>query len=361
MKQSEVKLHLNGKAVISNGPITNPAMDTTHNDLNNVGVDFRAMDSGLIGPAVTNGSISSSALETWLPGTLRMITNVNNIDEIAGITTIGRFEDDTINTRVLEAVGKAEFYGDNSNIPLADYNPSTEKREVARFEQGFQVGMLEELRQSSTGFQAANEKRSATIQSLNNSRNEVGFSGISGTSTYGLLNDPNLPSYMSYADVGVGGGQPWLASGTFASITKDLTRMVSAIETQMGGNLQDNAQMVMVLATGYRSIFNVREATTGVSVRQWLDDTYPNVRVVYTPKFKGAYTAKDVVYLFVENAGAYDDADVGGASVIQAVPVRYQVIGSEQRVKGYVEDAVMATAGVIVLRPWAFARYVVSA
>jgi hypothetical protein len=68
-----------------------------------------------------------------------------------------------------------------------------------------------------------------------------------------------------------------------------------------------------------------------------------------------------VAYLIAESVSEYDDSDINGATVIQAVPERYSVIGSENQIKGYIEDAIMATAGVFVLRPWAISRYTISA
>ncbi|WP_406834083.1 hypothetical protein WKR00_14860 [Morganella morganii] len=38
------------------------------------------------------------------------------------------------------------------------------------------------------------------------------------------------------------------------------------------------------------------------------------------------------------------------------VPVKYQLLGSENKAKGYLEDATNATAGIIVTRPWAVTR-----
>lgn len=362
--QSQVRMHMNGRLARKRGPVQiGQDSKLSFDDLENLGVGIRAMDSALTGPAMVNGSINSYMLQTWLPGTLRVITQLRNIDEIVGITTVGKWEDESINLRVSQPAGKAEIYGDNTNIPLADYNPSTESRGIVRFEQGFAVGKLEEARQGAIGYQAASEKRQAAQDSLDAARNDVAFRGFSDSATtnvYGLLNDPSLPAYKSYADATVGGGTPWLTA-SFASLTKDFTRMYSSIEGQMGGNLSDNAGLVFVLPAGYRSIMLTSNTTTGVSFGEWLAASFPNLRIVSSPDFNLANGGADAAYLFVENAGDTDDSDMTNASIVQAVPVRYQVLGSENRIKGYIEDAVNATAGVFVLRPWAFARYTISA
>ncbi|VFR32533.1 Phage capsid and scaffold [plant metagenome] len=355
--QSKVHMHMNGRLAVKRGAVKLGADSKVgFEDLENIGVGVRGMDSALTGPAVTTGTMLSHMLQTWLPGTLRVVTQVRNIDEIAGITTVGRWEDELISVRVAEPAAKAELYGDSTNIPLADYRQSIESRGVVRFEQGFQVGKLEEARQSAIGYQAADEKRRAATESLDISRNQVGFYGFNqpDTNVYGLLNDPSLPAYLTT-------GTPWLTA-TFDQLVTEFNRLYNQIETQMGGQIQDSAQLVLVLPTGYRSIFSVYSpAASGMTFRQWLNENFPNVRVVTTAEFSGANGGLDVAYLFVENAADQDESDIDSASLIQAVPVRYQVLGSENRIKGYIEDAINATAGIFILRPWAFARMTISA
>lgn len=328
-------------------------MSTQH--LENLGVGLSAMDAAIVGPALASGYIDSHMLETWLPGVLRTITQLRNIDEIVGITTIGNWQDDSINLRVSEPAAKAELYGDFSNIPLADYSTAKEQRGIVRFEQGFQVGRLEDVRQSATGFQAAEEKRKAVVESLDMARNTVGFNGFNSAAAnvYGLLNDPSLPAFTTAATA-------W-STASFEALTDEFTAMVTAIETQMGGNFNDSDSMVFVLPVGYRSIMT-RFSTTlsSMTFAVWIRENYPNVRIVYTPAFQKANGGLDVAYLFVESAGDVDESDITNASVIQAVPVRYEVLGSENRIKGYIEDAINATAGIFVLRPWAFTRRTIS-
>lgn len=354
---SRPRLHMGGRLAASRGSVKlNGNEKLTHTDLENVGVGLRAMDSALTGPPTTSGHLPSYMLQTWLPGVLRVVTQVRNIDEIIGITTIGKWEDEMISVRVAEPVAKAELYGDYTNVPLANYRQDVESRGIVRFEQGFQVGKLEEARQSAIGYQAAEEKRRAATESLDVSRNDVGFYGYNdgqGTNIYGLLNDPSLPAYTTPTAA-------W-ATATFDQLTEDFISMVNALETQMGGNMTENTPMTFVIPSGYRAVFTRYQQTgNGMTFGDWLKTNYPGLRIVTTPEFKGANGGLDVAYLFIENAGTDDESDMTNASIIQAVPVRYQVLGSEQRLKGYIEDAINATAGVFVLRPWAFTRKTIS-
>lgn len=355
---SPVHLHMNGRLASERRAVklSPKTKNLTHGHLAAVGVNIRNMDSALIGPPSSSGHLPGYLLETWLPGTLRVVTQLHNIDEIVGSTTVGKWEDEFISVRVAEPVGKAELYGDHTNVPLATYRQSVERRGIVRFEQGFHVGKLEDARQSAIGYQAAEEKRKAASESLDVSRNDVGFYGYNdgdSTNVYGLLNDPSLPPYTTAQT-------PWLTA-TFDQLVADFQGMVNAIERQMGGRLKDTSGFAFVIPSGYRSIFTTYQQTgNGMTFGQWIKESYPNVRIVSTPEFEGANGNRDVAYLFVENAGDEDDSDMTTASIIQAVPVRYQVIGSENQIKGYLEDAANATAGVFTLRPWAFARKTIS-
>jgi|LSQX01.2.fsa_nt_gb hypothetical protein len=351
---SEVKFHMTGRQVKSRGPVYLTAQKkASYADLAQLGMNFSAMDSALIGPAVANGGIPESALTTWLAGTIRALTTPNDIDEIAGITTVGEFQDEKLKIRVFERFGRAERYSDGGNIPLAGGNPGVEERAVARFEQGFSVGYLEGNRLSAAGYDVANEKRRAAAESLDISRNLVGMRGLAGTLTYGLLNDPNL-SAMRTTTVN------W-ANTTFENLVNEFTALRNLLDQQMGTALSDDAQFVFVLPTGYRGIMNMYNTSGQLSFKQWLTDNYPNLRVKYVPGFVGAGAdGADVCYLIVEGVANLDESDIVDATLIQAVPARFFAIGSKQEVKEYVEDFANATAGVIVVRPWAIVRSEVS-
>lgn len=311
-----------------------------------------ALDTALTGPAMQSATLGMSMLETMLPDVIRVSTAVRLIDEIAGIRTVGRWEDERIGLRVATPVGKAELYGDITNIPLASYGSSLEYRHVVRFEQGFQVGKLEDARQSLEGYDATNEKRNSAIESLEVARNRLGFYGFNGGEnlTYGLLNDPNLNPYGT-ATAG------WTGATAFATIIADLQTMISALETQAAGNFQDGSNVTLVLPLGYRSVLNKVNTVSAVgeTVRTWLLDQLPNLRFVFAPEFVGANASANIAYMFIENVGG-GEGDAGGATISQLVPEKYRVLGSENRVKGYIEDATNAVAGILIERPWAFTR-----
>ena len=351
---SKIKYHVSGREAVRRGALELTAdSKISVSDLDKLGINLMSMDSALVGPALQNGFIESHLLRSVLPGIVRIATRVRVIDEIVGVTNAGQWHDDTVGVNLSEPVGKAELYGDQTNIPLASYRNSIEDRGVVRFEQGFSTGPLEVARQQVAGYDATAEKRSAAQESLDISRNRVGFFGFASPNsrTFGLLNDPNLPAYETAT-------ANW-STATFAEITADLSAMFSQIEVQSGGHIREGMAHTLILPTGYRSVMSRANPTgRGETVKLWLDENYPNTRMVAgVPEFVGANGGEDVVYLFAEAAG---DGPDEGRTIVQIVPERYRVLGSENRVKGYIEDATNAIAGVFVLRPWAFSRLTVS-
>lgn len=100
------------------------------------------------------------------------------LDEITGVLNAGNWHDEEIILNVATPAGKAELYGDHTNIPLASYGQDQERRGIVRFELGFQVGKLEEARQSAAGFETAAEKRNAVAEALEQGRERIGYYGF---------------------------------------------------------------------------------------------------------------------------------------------------------------------------------------
>ncbi|MFV7791254.1 hypothetical protein ACNSOP_09155 [Aliarcobacter lanthieri] len=330
----------------------NKVKDVTHNDLKNIGFDCKALDSAINQMGVTNGALSGDFLTEYLSGTVRIGTTVRVLDEILGITTVGEWHDDKIALRVSQPVGKAELYGDLTNIPLSSYIPSIEERNIVRFEQGFMVTKLESARQDEFGFNEMEEKRMSSIESLEIMREEVGYRGFASTGAriYGLLNDPSLPGYKTNLS-------NWLdPNTTFAQILADIEGLFSDIEVRSGSRAKESDNMTLTIPTGYRvALSKTNPDNQNETVRSRLNSEFPNMRVISSSEFRGANAGDDIVYLIVDKA-VNDGSTDGGEAIIQAVPVKYKMLGSEQTIKGYVEDATNALAGVFVKRPWLVSR-----
>lgn len=331
-------------------------------DLRKIGLDMserdvrdmlRAFGFDAMEPMLTTPGVPTPIqfLQQWLPGLVYVITQARKIDELIGVQTVGAWEDEQIVQIQLERLGVAVPYGDSANVTNSSWNPNFETRTVVRGEEGLFVGELEDARTARIpNMNTLAEKRGAALLALEIFRNEIGFSGyLSGLSgTYGFLNDPGLPAYVAAAN------GSWLTA-TFVQIQQDIITAVAALRTRSGDNI-DPATVPCTLAVASAAVDAL--ATTndhGVSVRKWIADTYPQMRVVSAPELDAADGGSDVFYLYAETV--QDGSTDGGATWLQAVPAKVRMIGSERKSKGYEEVNSNATAGAFLKRPYAVVRY----
>jgi hypothetical protein len=306
---------------------------------------------------VTTASISNPIqfLQSWLPGFVRVITGARKIDTLIGLTTAGKWDDEEVIQGVLEPLGDAVPYGDYTNVPVSSWNVNFERRTVLRWEKGIKVGILEDARSARVRINNAAEKRSAAALALDIIRNRIGFYGYNAGAnrTYGFLNDPALPAYVTAAATGSGSSTLWSLK-TFLNITADLRGMFARLQAASQDMVSvESTATTLAVATNVFQYFSVT-SDFGISVRDWLKQNYPKCRVESAPELNLANGGANVAYLYADSVD--DGGSDGGATWVQIVPAKFQALGTEKQAKGYLEDFSNATAGVMVKRPYAIQR-----
>lgn len=294
-------------------------------------------------------------LQTFLPGQVLVMTAARKIDEITGMSIVGQFSDESIVQQYIERSAMPQLYDDFAGTPFSNYNVNVVFRNVIRFNEGIRVGVMEAERAARQNVSADMWKREAAMLGLEIQRNQVGFVGYSGVpNIFGLLNDPNLPSYTTVA-TGASGFTSWGKKATNEIISDFITNALNLMN-QAQGNISMSTPMTLVLPVGYEAYLTTPNANSSISVMEWLKGSYPNVRVVTAPQFLGANGGQNVGYLFadrVEDLGSTD----GGQTFMQLVPTRFRVLGVQTLDKGYQESYANATAGVFCKRPFAVVRF----
>lgn len=303
-------------------------------------------------PLVTTPGIPVPAqfLQNWLPGQVYVITAARNIDDLIGITTVGSWADEEIVQTIVEQTGKPLPYSDVASVPESSWNTNFETRTVVRFEEGFQVGPLELARTSRININSADQKRIGAGEALEIERNRVGFYGYNNglNKTYGFLNDPNLPAYVNNP------GPAW-SGATFLEITGDIRAAIVGLRTQSKDRIDPKkVPLTLAVASSCVDYLSVTNTLGSQSVMQWLNQTYPNIRVVSAPELDLANGGANVFYLYADRVA--DKSTDGGAVWEQVVPAKFQVTGVQQLIKGYAEAFVNATAGALLKRPYAVYR-----
>ncbi|WP_310625795.1 major capsid family protein [Limnohabitans sp.] len=317
-----------------------------------------AMDA--IAQPLSTPSLDAAAqfLQVFMPGFVAVAMQPRKIDELIGMSTVGEWHMEEIVQGFVEQAGNAVLYSDNSNIPLANINSQFERRSIVRFEQGMQVGIQEGRVAGEQGLNMEDMKRQAVIISLEQRRNQVGFYGYNnGTNrTYGFLNDPSISAYVTLPN-GASGNPLW-SGKTYLEIIADLRLMMKTLRVQTKGSIDPKSTNVTlalpVAAHDYLSVVNVQGTA---SVQDWITTTYPKTRIISAPEMDLANGGVNAAYLYAESWGVEDASTDNSAVWVQMVPTKYMLTGVEQRAKGRVEDAVNATAGAMLKRPLAVARF----
>jgi hypothetical protein len=317
----------------------------------------RSANDSAFTPTQTTASVPTPIqfLQTWLPGFIQLITAARKIDDLVGIKTVGSWSDAEIVQGIYEPGVTPVEYGDYVNLPLADWNTNFIRRSIVRGLMGIQVGLLEEDRAAAMRLSSADAKRKSSAAGLEIMRNAIGFYGwLSGNNqTFGFLNDPNLPAFNSTT---VTGG--W-AEGTFEEITGDLRAAVIGLRTQSQDLIDpEKVDLTLALPTSHVDYLTVT-TDFGVSVRNWLKQTYPKIKVVSAPELNEVSNASNdaVFYLFAEEISAETDGSTdGGETFIQMVQTKFMTLGVEKKVQMYQEGYANASAGVLCKRPWAVYR-----
>lgn len=294
-------------------------------------------------------------LQNWLPGLVYGITAARKIDDLIGIRVVGSWEDESVVQGILEPTGIAVPYSDYSNVPLSSWNLAWNISNVVRFEEGMQVGVLEEKRAARINVSSADQKRRSAALALDIQRNTIGFFGYNSgaNQTYGFLNATGLSGYGTVPN-GAAASPLW-SSKTFLEICRDIRLAIVAIRTNSQDTI-DPETVPMTLAVASNSVDWLSTTSDfGISVSDWLAKAYPNIRVVSAPQLNAANGGANVFYLFADNVP--DSGTDGGAAFVQLVPTKFMVVGVEQRAKYYEEDYSNATAGVMAVRPYAIVRY----
>lgn len=363
MRSQLEKSYISGRKV---APLRGFSDVENYRDLERLGIgfdsrDLQKMQAAFAGDAnltapLTTPSITTPVqfLQAWLAGFVEIVTAARRIDEIVGIVTQGSWRDEQIVQGVLEQTGNAVPYGDYTNVPLSSWNTNFETRDIVRFEEGMRVGRLEEERAAAIRMDSATAKRNAAARSLEIMRNAIGFYGYnSGANrTYGFLNDPALPAYVSLPN-GASGSSLW-SRKTFLEITSDIRSTLATLRNQSKDLIDpERTDITLAIATASVDYLSVT-SDFGISVRDWLTKTYPRVRVVSAPELNAANGGDNVFYMFAESVA--DSGTDDDRTMIQVVPAKFMTLGVMQMTKAYEEDYTNATAGIMVKRPYAIVR-----
>ena len=329
-------------------------------DLSRIGINFDSAHVSQMAAAFAMDDLTASLLpagitapiqflQHMLPGHVYIVTQPRTIDKLAGMSVVGAPEDEEIVQPTLEHVGKATLYGDAVNLPLSGVGNGYERRTVVRTTMGLRVDWLEAKRAGRAGIDVGNQKRIAATLALEILRNRIGFYGFNGGAnrTYGFLNDPGLPAYVS-----VPGGV--FSAGTFQSITGAIRAGMAGLQARSNGLIDTRTAPITVAMSEVVTPYMTVTSDQGVSIEDWFRKSYPNARIESSVDLNAANGGANVIYYYADSVP--DSGTDDGSVIDQMVQSKFQTLGSKTDINYYAEGFLSATAGVMVKRPYAIYR-----
>ena len=289
-----------------------------------------------------------AAYTTYLdPRITEILFAVMAATKLYGETKVGDWTDRFMQFPVSEIVGDVTPYSDFTNSVSSDVNYEFPTRENFLFETSIKYGDLEQATAAKARLNYAGDKQRAASEIIARAHNRFYLSGVANKRTYGALNDPNLPE--SETPISVNSKTTWADkeadAGNAATISNviynDINKLVNALMSNNGGNLDQNSPYVLAVASdryNYLSLPN----SFGLTALQMLKDNYPNMTIFQLPELQTA--SGSMLYLTVPEF-------MGSPTGEAAYSEKMRFGRMESYSTFYVQKAFGGTWGCVIRRP----------
>ena len=240
--------------------------------------------------AITSNNVGlPAALYQYLsPEIVPILFAPNNATKLAVEAKYGDFTTEYMQFPVEEVVGSVQPYSDYNSDVSTDLNFNFPVRENFRFQTAIKFGDLEAEKAAVAKIQLAARKQRAAAVVLAMDSNRFYLFGVQGKKNFGLLNDPNLNNAIS--PITDSNNNTTWATKTAAApsesaniVFADINKLVASLSTTAGGHFDSNSSMVLGISNAMAPYLD-RANTYGVTARQLIKQTYPNMEIVQIPE-----------------------------------------------------------------------------
>ncbi|EIT8306567.1 hypothetical protein L3L50_001818 [Campylobacter coli] len=259
------------------------------------------------------------------------------------------WKDDNYYSPIVERTGQTTPYSDYGMPLLAGMNVNFNMVGHYRFSTKFNYANLEAEQISAAKINYNDMLMSATTEAIAVELNRTAFNGYiqnSGNAflCYGLLNNPELPSYEAASEL--------FSAMTWQEVMAFFAGAISKLVTQSGNNINGKSNIRCVLSATAFTTLQSKYTDLGISVYETLQKTYPNMYFVSAIEFVKAYNNQDVIYFIGESmAGGIAETTKLGYSELALMG---NVVQSDY---GYSQAMSAGTCGALVFKPLFVVRY----
>lgn len=263
---------------------------------------------------------------------------------LGGETAKGNWATLSTQFPVTESSGFTSSYGDFSNNGNVGANFNWIPRQSYAFQTITQWGERELALYGAAAIDYSSELNLATALVHSKFMNKSYMYGVGGLLNYGLLNDPSLSAAI-VPTTKIATGTLW-NSAQPQEINADVQLLYSKLQTQLGGNLSLDAEMVLAMSPA-SEVFLLNTNTFGVSVRDMFKKNFPNMTIETAPEY--GTVGGNVVQLIVRSIDGVRTGFCGFTEKLRAHQLVPDVSSWKQKKSG-------GTWGTIIKRPLGIAQ-----
>ena len=252
-------------------------------------------------------------------------------------------------TPMIERTGQTTPYSDFGMPLVSGLNANFNETGHYRFTAKYQHGNLEaaQYQKGRINYQAF--LLSAVTEALAVELNNVAFNGYIKNSSlsyvcYGLLNNPELPSYEEERKT--------FETMTWQEVMNFFTKAVTALTQKTGNNINGESRIRVVISASAFNSLKSKWTDLGISAYEKLQGLYPNMHFVSAIELDKAESNQNVIYFIGEsNAGGIADSTKLGYSELALAG---NVVQTDN---GYSQAISAGTCGALVFKPSFIVRY----
>ena len=252
-------------------------------------------------------------------------------------------------TPMIERTGQTTPYSDFGMPLVSGLNANFNETGHYRFTAKYQHGNLEaaQYQKGRINYQAF--LLSAVTEALAVELNNVAFNGyIKNSSTsyvcYGLLNNPELPSYTEALKT--------FDNMDWQEVMNFFTKAVTKLTQQTGNNINSESRIRVVISASAFNSLKSKWTELGISAYEKLQQLYPNMYFVSAIELDKVENNEKAIYFIGEsNAGGIADSTKLGYSELALAG---NVVQTDN---GYSQAISAGTCGALVFKPSFIVRY----
>lgn len=305
-----------------------------------------AMDAAY--PLVTTANSGIPAmLSTYIdPKKVEVLLAPLKATEVAGgESKMGDWTTRTAMFPVIENTGEVTSYGDYNNSGAAGVNFQFPQRQSYHYQTITQWGERELAETGLAKIDLASQKDIASVRAINRYQNKTYLFGVSGLQNYGILNDPALPADIA-PNTKSAGGTAWIdatgaVNATPLEVQQDVMKMFWTLQDRNKGLIEPDTAMTLVMSPQSAVALGINNEF-GNSVRFYLKETYPNMRIVTVPEY--ATAAGQKVQLFADEIEGQRTMECKFTEKMRAHPIIPELSAYKQKKSA-------GTWGTVIFRP----------